>query len=1314
MDLWVTTDKTNQIHVWDIPEESLANSIGLNYIRASIVDIIGIDVLKLVAVSCLDKTVSFWDLLKKEKRVNISLSNAGVHSLQYFDTFQVLVTAGYENSISLWSVNPIHFDYAKVGRLVGHSAMVTAIEVIEKTPMIISADDIGDIKVWDIRNLTCVQTLETGSRTSITRLISMYNIAKVCFVGSRVNMLEFEDAYEIKSKATRVELQRPVRIEYNSSMNEFVLCTNKEIRFIDITTGCVKKIYAGLLENNEDDITVFRLLQQNQKFILGDQRGNLNIYLYATGELFKQINSHTDEVSALKVDYLNRLIISSSWDSSIIIQKEVKDKFKVLRRVDNCFNRKEISLMEVSVYHNILITGSSRNSTLYIWDYEYMRLIANIDIEDGAEPVGLQIINGFAILIISTSIGTVHFFHFNRKDATHIAMRNIGLLDINKVFTSHNGFDQSNSNDPSPEDCQVANKMLLDVSYNLEDKTKPDVAYLYLGLSSGTVIKCDLQNLFTEQKITLVPHANARSNYNAERITSENFEEVKKNYKIHSFYLRGKADSNFSTFGFAARMVAKDVQQRTRAPAIRQEGPLSHPDKMKFKGEIRKNAVLTPRTREKAHPTPDTPSSSKFGQEILVSEADDAFSDLSGTEIKNFQAHKDSLTTLSFVNLPDKKLLTSSLDYYFRIWDLDFKLIASVNINHPLPVLWNLDTLTAKQARRRVMYGLKIIENILKRYGKKLSLIEERVIDLNPFLTQVEESIAEKIVEQVPSPSERPKLTLMRDEYDPRDIQYEKVKGIYQQELQGPSLKQMELEKRLKMAHKIWKVKKSTTENSVTQREETAPKKNIKLREYDSGDHFETNLMKYLLGNHNQNQNDTKSQRSAAQEETAGRTKRLAKKLEINTSSKKAYTLPSETINPNTKPQIINQLPKRKRLDTDADKNSYLVEPTRSSFDESSFEDGPTPQLVSYRKSTFVASQSAEESKLKPVLNYSMTQSSRAIPVRNKDLLATSRDETKITHQSSIKPGQVHNLKASNLLNGSDYYETRTDSKILLQDSLISRPTKKMIPSQTFLDYAGQKHLLFSGSQSSRTQTSRDEHQTPDHIRRKEQKFEFRQVLSSLERQLKKSQASDSSIHLETMASQTQKKIQASASEKLLPDIKTSKSKSTLSKALKGIETGSKGAPYLDFTQNLESFRKNMDQMIEEMKQAAQESVPEKIAKLIQEKIKIQEQTEMGLDYDEPHVDGRMQDFKTLDHVFKKAGAIGDDLKKPKTLVSLQSIDREAELMDEFKSGKKSIPRKNTRTIKNSREIESESNIQSTSKKDLEVQDRSTHLHPAE
>ena len=34
--------------------------------------------------------------------------------------------------------------------------MVTSIELVDKSPMIISADDSGTIKLWDVRSMKCI------------------------------------------------------------------------------------------------------------------------------------------------------------------------------------------------------------------------------------------------------------------------------------------------------------------------------------------------------------------------------------------------------------------------------------------------------------------------------------------------------------------------------------------------------------------------------------------------------------------------------------------------------------------------------------------------------------------------------------------------------------------------------------------------------------------------------------------------------------------------------------------------------------------------------------------------------------------------------------------------------------------------------------------------------------------------------------------------------------------------------------------------------------------------------------------------------
>ena len=49
----------------------------------------------------------------------------------------------------------------------------------------------------------------------------------------------------------------PISVEFNRVKEEFIVCTRKDLRFFDLITGKLKKIYTGLVLDEEDEITVY-------------------------------------------------------------------------------------------------------------------------------------------------------------------------------------------------------------------------------------------------------------------------------------------------------------------------------------------------------------------------------------------------------------------------------------------------------------------------------------------------------------------------------------------------------------------------------------------------------------------------------------------------------------------------------------------------------------------------------------------------------------------------------------------------------------------------------------------------------------------------------------------------------------------------------------------------------------------------------------------------------------------------------------------------------------------------------------------------
>ena len=120
-------------------------------IKRNIFEILEIPLLKLVAIGSLDKVITFWNFEKRLMVFSIEIPQGGCHTMRFFHSYSRLITVGFNTVARIYYINPIYFDVSVEGLLSGHTQSITAMEVIEDTPMVITADDMGNMKVWDIR-----------------------------------------------------------------------------------------------------------------------------------------------------------------------------------------------------------------------------------------------------------------------------------------------------------------------------------------------------------------------------------------------------------------------------------------------------------------------------------------------------------------------------------------------------------------------------------------------------------------------------------------------------------------------------------------------------------------------------------------------------------------------------------------------------------------------------------------------------------------------------------------------------------------------------------------------------------------------------------------------------------------------------------------------------------------------------------------------------------------------------------------------------------------------------------------------------------
>jgi WD40 repeat protein len=193
-----------------------------------------------------------------------------------------------------------------------------------------------------------------------------------CAAEVRLHWFEFED--ELKVNANGIELKNnpPLQVEYNQMHDELVVTTKSDIRLIDMNTGQIKQILANLV-NPEEELTLSRLYTNHKKLLICDNKGALKTRYYPNGQGYTNNIAHNQEITNVYVDFHNKLILSTAWDSSIYLQQEKQKNCKVIRSVKNAHIGQEINCVAVEIRLGLFATASS--GTIFIWDYESFKLM---------------------------------------------------------------------------------------------------------------------------------------------------------------------------------------------------------------------------------------------------------------------------------------------------------------------------------------------------------------------------------------------------------------------------------------------------------------------------------------------------------------------------------------------------------------------------------------------------------------------------------------------------------------------------------------------------------------------------------------------------------------------------------------------------------------------------------------------------------------------------------------------------------------------------------------------------------------------------
>lgn len=119
-------------------------------------DVVEIVHLKKVAVSVKSVGVTLWDMQRGSIILEVGIVEIGLGILLYSVETHLLLLSIW-GSISVHGIDKGCNDSSEVGELIGHTSTVEAMACISGTSMVVSADDRGMVRVWDLTGLKYLQ-----------------------------------------------------------------------------------------------------------------------------------------------------------------------------------------------------------------------------------------------------------------------------------------------------------------------------------------------------------------------------------------------------------------------------------------------------------------------------------------------------------------------------------------------------------------------------------------------------------------------------------------------------------------------------------------------------------------------------------------------------------------------------------------------------------------------------------------------------------------------------------------------------------------------------------------------------------------------------------------------------------------------------------------------------------------------------------------------------------------------------------------------------------------------------------------------------
>ncbi|KAL9972869.1 hypothetical protein ACROYT_G019251 [Oculina patagonica] len=317
--------------------------------------------------------------IDRKKTSSVFRIRKGITSFDYCKEWNVIVTGGVDHYVRLW--NP-YVTAKATSVLKGHSSAVTHIIVNSDKGEIISAAQDKVIKIWDMRDLCCVQTIPARSLLPGPHLISSlyFNSKSHCiFVGTnQLSVIEGKSEEPSEEHDITSHFKPICAAIYNDLFDQVVsACHDSVVCVWSLETG--EKIIQFSNAHGNSEITAMRFDPSKRRLVTGARDGTVRIWNFNNGCCLSELQA-VDNEEITGILCFKQKIITVGWNRKVTIYKDCKDEEEGEPRVWSNFHEDDI--LSAAMYPTGLAATSSYDGVVKVWNIDSGHVNCKLNADD--------------------------------------------------------------------------------------------------------------------------------------------------------------------------------------------------------------------------------------------------------------------------------------------------------------------------------------------------------------------------------------------------------------------------------------------------------------------------------------------------------------------------------------------------------------------------------------------------------------------------------------------------------------------------------------------------------------------------------------------------------------------------------------------------------------------------------------------------------------------------------------------------------------------------------------------------------------------